>query len=390
MDKHPTEQQAEPRVPADAVAAPHHGLAERLRPEHLYRAVALAFLLALVYRYWDELTHVFLLGYAAAILAVVLNALQRRLPLKRKWVAAAVGLLVVAVVVTALALGMPLLFKQAKGILQTGPQLEQQITTWEQKIKESTGMNIDIPHPSKMFQGGGGGQSGGNGSASGGSGDSGGSSGMLGRAASLLEVLFIPLILFFGGLFALASPNDRLLTPMMRVLPDGLRLAWYRIFQLLGDRLLGWAKGTATAMLGVTLLSIAAFWAIGVPNALALGLFNGLMEFIPLFGPWLGGLTAVAVAFLDDPQKAMFVAISALVIQQIEANIITPWAMAHNAEVHPFVTLFALVLFGGLFGFLGILLALPLVMLVWTLVQVLWVERAIDTDRERIAPVVSE
>lgn len=388
MDKHPTEQQAEPRVPADAVAAPHHGLAERLRPEHLYRAVALAFLLALVYRYWDELTHVFLLGYAAAILAVVLNALQRRLPLKRKWVAAAVGLLVVAVVVTALALGMPLLFKQAKGILQTGPQLEQQITTWEQKIKESTGMNIDIPHPSKMFQGGGG-QSGGR-SASGGSGDSGGSSGMLGRAASLLEVLFIPLILFFGGLFALASPNDRLLTPMMRVLPDGLRLAWYRIFQLLGDRLLGWAKGTATAMLGVTLLSIAAFWAIGVPNALALGLFNGLMEFIPLFGPWLGGLTAVAVAFLDDPQKAMFVAISALAIQQIEANIITPWAMAHNAEVHPFVTLFALVLFGGLFGFLGILLALPLVMLVWTLVQVLWVERAIDTDRERIAPVVSE
>lgn len=384
MDKHPTEQQAAPRVPADAVAAPHHALAERLRPEHLYRAVALAFLLALVYRYWDELTRVFLLGYAAAILAVVLNALQRRLPLKRKWVAALVGLTVVGIVVAALAVGMPLLFKQAKGILQTGPQLEQQITKWEQQIQQRTGMHVEIPRPSKMFQGGG--QSGGGQNSESG----GGGSGMLGRAASLLEVLFIPLILFFGGLFALASPNDRLLTPMMRVLPDGLRLAWYRIFQLLGDRLLGWARGTATAMLGVTLLSIAAFWAIGVPNALALGLFNGLMEFIPLFGPWLGGLTAVAVAFLDDPQKAMWVAISALAIQQIEANLITPWAMAHNAEVHPFVTLFALVLFGGLFGFLGILLALPLVMLVWTIVQVLWVERAIDTDRERIAPVVSE
>ena len=114
------------------------------------------------------------------------------------------------------------------------------------------------------------------------------------------------------------------------------------------------------------------------------------MEFIPLFGPWIGGLTAVVVAFLDDPQKALWVGIAALGIQQIEANLITPWSMSRNAEVHPFVTLFALVLFGSLFGFLGILLALPLVMLVWTIVQVLWVERAIDTDRERIAPVVSE
>jgi predicted PurR-regulated permease PerM len=205
-----------------------------------------------------------------------------------------------------------------------------------------------------------------------------------------MEILFFPLILFFGGLFALANPNDRLLTPMMRVLPEDVRLAWYRIFQLLNDRLIGWAKGTATAMVAVAVLSTAAFMIIGVPNAIALGLFNGTVEFIPLFGPWIGGLTAVVVAFLDDPQKAMWVAIAALAIQQIEANLITPWSMSRNAEVHPFVTLFALVLFGSLFGFLGILLALPLVMLVWTIVQVLWVERAIDTDRERIAPVVSE
>lgn len=375
MTRHPSDEQAAPRVPADAVAAPHDGPMQRLRPAHLYRAVALAFLLLLVYRHWDQLVHVFLLGYAAGILAVVLNALRRRLNMRRKWLAAIVGLVVVGSVVGALAVGMPLLAKQAKGILQTGPQLEQQIARWEQQIEAGTGVKVDIPHPSGIFKGGGGGQGGG---------------GMMGRAASFLEILFIPLILFFGGLFALANPNDRLLTPMMRVLPDGVRLAWYRIFQLLGDRLIGWAKGTATAMVAVGVLSVAAFLAIGVPNAIALGLFNGLVEFIPLFGPWLGGLTAVVVAFLDDPQKALWVGIAALAIQQIEANVITPWAMSHNAEVHPFVTLFALVLFGGLFGFLGILLALPLVMLVWTVVQVLWVERAIDTDRERIAPVVKD
>jgi predicted PurR-regulated permease PerM len=372
MADHTTHDHAAARVPADAVASGSRHT-ERITPAHLYRTVALGFLLALVYRYWDDLTRVFLLGYAAAILAVVLNALRRHLHVQRKWLAAGVGLLVVGSVVGLLAWGTPLIIQQARGIIQTGPQLEQQITRWEQQIQAGTGMRVNLPDPSRMFQGGGG-----------------GGSSMMGRAATLLEVLFVPLILFFGGLFALANPNDRLLTPMLRAVPHGLRLAWYRIFQLLGERLIGWAKGTATAMLGVGLLSVAAFLVIGVPNAIALGLFNGLVEFIPLFGPWLGGLTAVLIAFLDDPHKALFTAIAALAIQQIEANLITPWAMSRNAEVHPFVTLFGLVLFGSLFGFLGILLAIPLVMLTWTMVQVLWVERAIDTDRDRIAPVVEE
>jgi predicted PurR-regulated permease PerM len=361
-------QPAAPRVPADAVAATAHGPAQRLTPAHLYRAVALAFLLALVYRYWDALAQVFLLGYAAAILAVILNALRRRLKVKRAWLAAGVGLLVVGSVAALLAVGTPLLVEQARGVIQTGPELQEQITRWEQQIQQRTGMRIHLPDPSRML----------------------GGANLAGRAATVAEVLFVPLILFFGGLFALANPNDRLLTPLMRALPEDVRLAWYRILQLLGARIIGWAKGTGTAMLGVGALSITAFWLIGVPNAVVLGLLNGALEFIPLAGPWLGGITAVLIAFLDDPQKALFTAVAALAIQQIEANLITPWAMSRSAEVHPFVTLFGLVLFGSLFGFLGILLAIPLVLLVWTLVQVLWVERAIDTDRDRIAPVVEE
>jgi predicted PurR-regulated permease PerM len=371
MAEHNTPDHAAARVPADAVAATPRRT-DGITPQHIYRAVGLAFLLALVYRYWDELTQVFLLGYAAAILAVILNALRRRLHVKRSWLAAGVGLLVVGGVVALLAWGMPLLIEQARGVIGTGPALEEQITKWEQQIQQKTGMKVNIPDPTRMFQNG---SSGGN---------------MMGNAATVLEVLFVPLILFFGGLFALANPNERLLTPMLRVVPHGLRLAWYRIFQLLGERLIGWAKGTGMAMLGVGLLSTVALLIIGVPNAIVLGMFNGLVEFIPLFGPWVGGLTAVLIAFLDDPQKALFTAIAALAIQQIEANLITPWAMSRNAEVHPFVTLFGLVLFGSLFGFLGILLAIPLVMLTWTVVQVLWVERAIDTDRDRIAPVVEE
>jgi predicted PurR-regulated permease PerM len=363
------------RVPAEAVAVHHDRGLDRLRPVHLYRAVGLAFLLALTFRYWDALLRVLLLVYAAAILAVVLNALRGVLRIQRKWLAGIVAVLVLGGVAGLLTWGAPLLVAEARGLVQTGPELAQQIDRWENRLQELLGADVSLPEPARVWEA---------------LTESGSAAGMLGQALGLAEILFLPLIVFIGALFGLADPNRRLLTPVLRIVPEDLRLAWYRIFQLLAERLVGWAKGTGLAMLAVGALSTIAYLAIGVPNAIALGVLNGVLEFVPLAGPWVGGAIAVLVAFLDDPQKALLTGIAVIAIQQIESNVITPWAMSRGAELHPFVTLFALVLFGGMFGFLGIFLAVPLVLLTWTLVQVLWVERAIDTDRERIAPVVKE
>jgi predicted PurR-regulated permease PerM len=374
---HPSDPPAEPpepRVTAGEVAAPRAHPAGRVQGTHLYRAAGLLFLLAVVFKFFDSIAHVLLLGYAAAIVAVGLNALARHLPLRRKWVAVLTGLAVIGTGAGLLWLATPLLLEQGRNLAGMLPGLQEQVRAWEQWIREQTGLQVKIPFPGS----GGGGM------------PSGAAQGLLTGAGRVLQAVLFPLVVFVGALFAMASPNQRLLTPLLRAFPHDLRLAWYRIFQLLGERLLGWMKGTGTAMLGVGILSITAFSLIGVPSALLLGLFNGLVEFIPIFGPLLGGLTAVAIAFLDDPTKALWTAAAALAIQQVEANVITPWAMAKNAEIHPFITLFALVLFGQIFGFLGLLLALPLVLLTWTLVQVLWVERAIDTDREHVAPLVRE
>ncbi|HYJ78072.1 MAG TPA: AI-2E family transporter [Longimicrobiaceae bacterium] len=360
-----------PPVPPEAVAA-HRPRDAGVRPRHLYQAAGLLFLLALAFRFFDTLARTFLVGYAAVILAVGLDAVRRRLPLQRRWFATAAGIAGVVTVVAVLWFGAPALLAQARSLAAMGPGLEAQLAEWEVALRASTGLNVDLPSPGGTLR------------LPGGAGDA------LGRAVGLVEILFIPVVVFFGALFALADPNQRLLTPVVRAVPPELRPAFYRILQLLGARLVGWLKGAALSMLAVGVLSITAFTVIGVPNGLLLGMLNGALEFMPLVRPWLGGGTATLVAFLHDPTQAIWTALAAVAIQQIEANLITPFAMAREAKIHPFVTLFALVLFGGMFGFLGLLLALPLVLLLTTVVQVLWVERALDTDGDRIRPVVEE
>lgn len=362
---------------ADAVAAPREPAGRVvIRPEHLYKAVALFFLLAFLYRFWDELSYVLLLLYATAIVAVLLNAAVQRLPLSRLWATALLGVIVAGVLGVAAWLGISAIAAELRDLSGRVPDFQAQLASWEEWIRAKTGLRVQLIGPgtgetlrNALLRSG---------------------SGLLGSAQGLFEVILVPLLILVGALFATAGPNERLITPALRAVPGDLRPAYRRILELMGDRVVGWLQGTLIDMVCVGALYIVAFSLIGVPNALLLGALNGLLVFVPLIGPWIGGLIAVGVAFLVDPMLALWTALSVIVIQQIEQNLIVPWAFSRAADVHPMITLFALVLFGSLFGFLGLLLAIPLVLLFGTLIQVLWIERTIDTDREPIAPVVNE
>ena len=373
----PRPERAGSSVPPEAVVPPqHHGEPTSLRPSHLYKAVGLAFLLGLFFRYFEQIAQVFLLAYAAVVLAVAFNVFVSFVPLGRRWVTAGLGIAIVAGIGLGLWLGIPALATEMRGFAAQVPRFQAEVKEWTDWLREQTGLDIQLFGPSarrafsEFFSVRG--------------------ADVVGQARGVLELLLLPLLILFGALYAVGKPNEQLLNPILRLAPRDYRLAFRRVFELLGARLRGWVKGTLLAMFFVGVISTVAFFLLGIEYALILGIISGITEFIPILGPWIGGFVAILIALLNSPDQVVWVMLIVLAIQQVEGNLITPLVMSRAAEVHPFVTLFALLLFGTLFGFLGLLLALPIVLLLWTFVEVLWVERAIDTDQDRIAPVVRE
>jgi predicted PurR-regulated permease PerM len=86
----------------------------------------------------------------------------------------------------------------------------------------------------------------------------------------------------------------------------------------------------------------------------------------------------------------LWVIITVIAIQELEGNLIRPMAMSSAAKVHPFVTLLALLLFSSMFGILGAILSIPIVLVIGTMVEVLWVEETLEAQDDEIEPVVEK
>jgi predicted PurR-regulated permease PerM len=371
------EREDRPRIPAPAMGeapGPIRDEPTGLQPEHLYKAVGLFFLLLVFYNFFDSLARVLLLVYAAAILAVALNVLVGMAPGHRRLVSAGLGVLIFGGIALGIWFAIPILASQFRGLVSEVPRFQEQLRQLSEWLQAQTGLNVEVlgtgaqAFLSDMVT----------------------DVEVVGTAVGVIEGIFLPLLIIIGALYAVAKPNERLISPLLNAVPRDRRDSFRRLFELLGIRLKGWVKGTLIGMLAVGTLTTIGLWAIGVQYALLLGVISGMLEIVPILGPWVAGAIAVGAAFIDDPSKALWVAILMLVIQQLESNIITPLVMSSVAEVHPFVTLFAIFFFGSMFGFFGVILALPLVLLIWTVAEVLWVERAIGAGRDVIDPLVRE
>ena len=196
---------------------------------------------------------------------------------------------------------------------------------------------------------------------------------VLGGVANL--VLLVTVAIFL----ALDAPMYR--GGALRLVPLSYRARAGQIADELARALARWMGGQALDMVLVALVTGLGLWLLGVPLALVLGLIAGLTNIIPVVGPFLSGIPAVLFALTQGFDLAVYVALLFVVVQQVEGNLLMPLIQRYAADLPPALTVLAILAFGGLFGFAGIVLATPLLLVTIILVKRIYVEDVLG-DRQ--------
>ncbi len=200
--------------------------------------------------------------------------------------------------------------------------------------------------------------------------------------STVAVVTGILLILFIA--IYIGSAPDLYYRGVLHLIPHQARPRAAEVLDAIGLTLRRWLRAQLIAMAVIGLLTTLGLWALDVKAALALGLIAGLLEFIPLVGPWLSAVPAVAMAFLDSPQKALLVVLLYVAIQFLENHFLIPMVMQEGVDLPPVITLVGLALMGVVFGFLGMLMAVPLLAAIMTAVKLLYVQDVVGDDVETV------
>ena len=163
-----------------------------------------------------------------------------------------------------------------------------------------------------------------------------------------------------------------------RVLPIRRQKEERAFFRELDLVVMSFLRGSIVVGGIVGALTALGLWIAGVNFALIFGFIAGVCNIIPYFGPFIGAAPAVIAAFLQEPAKALWAAIVMVIVQQCESHFITPQIMSGKLGLNPIAIMFALLAFGRVFGFWGLVLAVPLAGMLKVVVKYL-ISRAIYT-----------
>ena len=139
-----------------------------------------------------------------------------------------------------------------------------------------------------------------------------------------------------------------------------------------GHALRLWFVGQFISMVLVGTLTGIGLSILGVPSALALGLVSGLAQFVPIVGPVVSAGPGLLLAIMGGWQTFIWALVIYVGVSQLESNFITPMVQRSIASIPVIVTLFAVIGFAGLLGAMGVLFAMPLTVIIYTLVRRLY------------------
>ena len=174
-------------------------------------------------------------------------------------------------------------------------------------------------------------------------------------AAAILGYLVVPVWLFY-----VLRDRDQGVRGFLALMPEEVRADTHNILGIASRTVGNYLRAQLLLGLVIGMVTTMGLYLLDVPFFLGLGLIAGITELIPIIGPVLGSIPAIAVALAVDPQKAVWVVLFYLAVQQLENNLLVPRLQGGAIRINPAVIIMLLVLANAIAGFWGLFFILPL------------------------------
>ena len=199
-------------------------------------------------------------------------------------------------------------------------------------------------------------------------------------ASSALDTILVLVISFY-----LLLDGPRLRLAVVRLVPPVHRGKVLFVEESLGRVLGGYLRGQLLMALTLAVIVGIVMQVLGMPYVLVLAVLAGVFELVPMLGPILSALPALAVAVFQPFPTIIWVLIAFFAIQQFENNILAPRITAHAVGLHPLGAIFALMAGFELGGPIGAVFAVPVAGFLWVLVSTIY-RRTIGVPERSPAP----
>ena len=186
--------------------------------------------------------------------------------------------------------------------------------------------------------------------------------------------------------FYLLLDAHRIRVLILRSLEPPNRAGARRVFNEISRVFGAYVRSQLIVALSLAMLVTLALAAIGIPYAVLLGAFAGIVELVPMLGPFIGAIPALFIASTLPFPAVAWTAIAFVAIQQFESNVLVPRLTGNAVGLHPLAAMLALLAGFEAAGIVGALFAVPIAGLIWVFIStavLAWRGRRLDLQRRR-------
>ena len=191
--------------------------------------------------------------------------------------------------------------------------------------------------------------------------------------ASVAAAVAAIIVVLLTSLYTAIHPEP-LVNGVVRLFPIPRRPQVQHILHRLRTAYIAWLRGLFVGMVVLGVLTYIGLQLVGLPFAAFFAVFTAIAMIVPYFGALASSIPPIAYALTVSTKEAVLVAIIYVVAHQVESNLIQPLVVARTVKLHPAVVAIGVVAVDQLFGFIGLLIAVPIIATATVLVDELWIK----------------